>query len=320
MIRMDSPQITNLTSKVTPPSACANQPDLSLMNSLLSSNVKHSIPRADLEKFDGDVTKFHSFIKRFDTTIGSKLTDDGEKLAYLERLTKGEANRVVRLCVTLPPNEGYKEARKMLDEFYGDMDEITHAYVNEIVNWPNLKAGNAKEFTSFRIMLKACHHALKAGNLEAKDLDNPKTMKKIVSKLPYLMQDKWQTLAYDIKQTRKVELGDLVTFVERQESVMKYASIGEEPSSKRVAQPERPKVGTSRTPACFPHKSKVHNIIVEEPTQQQVKCGYCEKEHNIANCESLRVKPHDERSKFVSDNGLCFGCLYKGHMAKDCKR
>ena len=145
-------------------------------------------------------------------------------------------------------------------------------------------------------------------------------MKKIVSKLPYLMQDKWQTLAYDIKQTRKVELGDLVTFVIRQERIMKYASIGEEPSSKRIAQPERPKVGTSRTPASFPHKSKVYNTIVEELTQQQVKCGYCEKEHNIANCESLRVKPHDERSKFVSDNGLCFGCLHKGHMAKDCKR
>lgn len=311
-----SPWKPNLPSKVTPPSAYAYPPDVGLMNSLLSSNVQHSIPRTEMEKFDGDVTKYHSFIKLFDTTIGSKLTDDGEKLAYLERLTKGEANRVVRLCVTLPTNEGYKEARKMLDELYGDMDEITHAYVNEIVNWPNLKSGNAKEFRSFRIMLKACHHALKAGNLEAKDLENPKTMKRVVSKLPYLMQDKWQTLAYDIKQTRKVELGDLVTFVERQESIMKYASIGEESSSKRVAQPER----TSKTPISFSHKSKVYNTVVEESTQQQVKCDYCEKDHNIANCESLRVKPFAERSKFVLDKGLCFSCLHKGHMAKDCKR
>ena len=149
----------NLPSKVTPPSAYANPPDVGLMNSLLSSNVQHSIPRTEMEKFDGDVTKYHSFIKLFDITISSKLTDDREKLAYLERLTKGEANRVVNLFVSLPSNEGYKEARKMLDEVYGDMDEITHAYVNEIVNWPNLKSGNAKEFRSFRIMLKACHHA-----------------------------------------------------------------------------------------------------------------------------------------------------------------
>ena len=316
-------QTINSTSKVTPTLACASQLDVGLMISLLSSNLKHSIPSSTyMEKFDGDVTRYHSFIKLFDSTISSKLTDDEEKLAYLERFTKGEANKVVRTCTTLPPDEGYKEARKLLKEYYGDLDAITHAYVDEITNWPNLKEGNVKEFREFRTQLKACHHALKGGILQAKDLDNPKTMKKIVNKLPYLMQDKWHTLAYDIKVNRKVELGDLVAFVERQESIMKHASIGDDSSSKKSTQSyERPKGNTEKkTTSSFPQKTKVYNTKVEEPEQQQVRCGYCEKEHSLAYCEVLRTKPFDERTKFVTDKGLCFSCLNKGHMARERKK
>ena len=67
-------------------------------------------------------------------------------------------------------------------------------------------------------------------------------------------------MAYDIKQSRKVEFGDLVTFIERQESIMKYASIGDDSSSKRSVQRyEKPKGSAEnyRTPTSFPHKTKI---------------------------------------------------------------
>lgn len=34
----------------------------------------------------------------------------------------------------------------------------------------------------------------------------------------------------------------------------------------------------------------------------------------------LKAQPHDIKVKLLKENGICFGCLTKGHMSKTCKR
>lgn len=49
-------------------------------------------------------------------------------------------------------------------------------------------------------------------------------------------------------------------------------------------------------------------------------CLFCEKNHTLETCRFIRDKPHKDRVEFLRKSELCFSCLVKGHLSKDCKR
>lgn len=50
-------------------------------------------------------------------------------------------------------------------------------------------------------------------------------------------------------------------------------------------------------------------------------CFVCKSEaHGITRCPTFTVKSVEDKRAFIHENWLCFGCLRKGHMTKDCKR
>ena len=60
-----------------------------LMDTLISYNLKSLMPKAEVQKFSGDITQYRSFIRSFESIISSKLVDEEEKLYYLEQYTSG---------------------------------------------------------------------------------------------------------------------------------------------------------------------------------------------------------------------------------------
>lgn len=42
--------------------------------------------------------------------------------------------------------------------------------------------------------------------------------------------------------------------------------------------------------------------------------------HSLDRCEKLRAQTHDVKVQLLKDNGICFGCLNKGHVSKSCTR
>lgn len=49
-------------------------------------------------------------------------------------------------------------------------------------------------------------------------------------------------------------------------------------------------------------------------------CMFCEKNHVLQECHKIRKKPHNDRVDFLKKNGLCFGCLVKGHLSRECRK
>ena len=47
---------------------------------------------------------------------------------------------------------------------------------------------------------------------------------------------------------------------------------------------------------------------------------FCGENLSIHKCQQLKEKSSSEKKKFVLDNQLCFGCLRKGHITKECKK
>ncbi|XP_069128774.1 uncharacterized protein [Argopecten irradians] len=55
-------------------------------------------------------------------------------------------------------------------------------------------------------------------------------------------------------------------------------------------------------------------------SESQNKCSYCNmKSHSLDKCRKIIAKDMKERYDHIKENGLCFGCLRKGHISKTCK-
>lgn len=77
----------------------------------------------------------------------------------------------------------------------------------------------------------------------------------------------------------------------------------------------------------FPKRVRAFNTKaqVKDSTRTESKmispCSVCRSEtHSISKCPIFAEKPMDDKRSFIRENHICFGCLRKGHISKDCKR
>ena len=47
-------------------------------------------------------------------------------------------------------------------------------------------------------------------------------------------------------------------------------------------------------------------------------CCFCNLNHGLEDCRSLRSRPYQERIQFIASKNLCFRCLSDKHIARDC--
>lgn len=60
------------------------------------------------------------------------------------------------------------------------------------------------------------------------EMDNPTTMRAILSKLPYKLKEKWRTSAYDLqeKNGQRARFTDLVDFIDHQARIISHPLFG----------------------------------------------------------------------------------------------
>ncbi|KAK0138994.1 hypothetical protein N1851_024470 [Merluccius polli] len=80
----------------------------------------------------------------------------------------------------------------------------------------------------------------------------------------------------------------------------------------------------------IPQRAKALNTVTQakdpctetvEPSKAWPPCLCCQDEaHGIVKCPTFAAKSIDDKRAFVYEHHLCFGCLRKGHITKECKR
>ena len=90
-----------------------------------------SLPKPEVPKFTGDPAEYNSFIKAFDTRIESKTSNYAGCLYYLNQHLLGEPKELIGGCLYMEPEQGYREARNLLAQKYGDSYKISTAYWNK---------------------------------------------------------------------------------------------------------------------------------------------------------------------------------------------
>ncbi|XP_043220311.1 uncharacterized protein LOC122389655 [Amphibalanus amphitrite] len=285
-----------------------------LFTQMLGLTERSTIPRVEIEKFDGEVAYYRSFIRAFEHLICNKVQSDDEKLYYLEQYTTGQPREVVRGCLHMPEDKGYKEARRLLEARYGNQYKIAARSVDRILNWPAIKVDEIDAMDDFSIALRTCYNSMAGMVTETSELDHPKTIRKILEKFPPTIQDRWRRLAEDVREhkNRIVTFKDLVDFVEREARIATNPLFGRHLFPATRGKPEGQRSGPANRYSLAAHIGPANH------GGQPVPCLWCKAMHPLDECAHFVQNPMEVKREFIRNNSLCFGCLVQGHVAKSC--
>ena len=193
----------------------SNQGDIRKIDPTHDHVTRIHLPTLEFSTFKGNNEHYPSFMRAFQTNIASRLSNEEEKLHYLLQYTADKPRDIVSTCLYLPPEQGYKEAKRLLDRRYGNFAQMAVSLVGTILEYPIIKSEDVEGLDSFAIHLRGSLNALKSLPHGAGSVD-VKTIRALVDKVPYHMKDKWLRVVDGIEQTssRQATFEDFVDFVE----------------------------------------------------------------------------------------------------------
>ena len=171
-------------------------------------------PDVDIDIFSGDPFHYHYFITAFEEVVEKKIDNPRGRLARLVRYTDGEPKKMIKHYIQQPVSVGYKNARSLLEEKYGNPHYIVAAYRKEIKSWPQLKPADGAAYRRFYNFLLKCESATYGQNWNT--IDTPEMMYLVLSKLPGNSREKWNRTVLNIRRRhlREPDFADLIHFVD----------------------------------------------------------------------------------------------------------
>ena len=71
-----------------------------------------TLPQPEVPTFSGDPIEYCNFIRAFENMIEAKTTSYSARLYYLVQYTAGDVQELMRSCLAMDSEKGYREARK----------------------------------------------------------------------------------------------------------------------------------------------------------------------------------------------------------------
>ena len=78
-----------------------------------------TLPQPEVPTFTGDPSEYCNFIRAFENMTEAKTTSYSARLYYLVQYTAGDVQQLMRSCLAMDSEKGYREARKLLIKRYG---------------------------------------------------------------------------------------------------------------------------------------------------------------------------------------------------------
>ena len=249
-------------------------------------------PQVTIPIFNGDPLEYHPFIQAFEETVERFVFDNGSRFTSLMAHCSGEPARLLKGCSQLPSHKKYREARRLLEERYGNEYRITMLWIERVTEMQGRPS--LREISD---TLKTCQIAVEAIGSTAL-INHPVNLQKIVRKLSVPLQDRWARVARNVqkRQNRPPLFDDLVCFIEEEAELIHDPVFG-----KHVYNHER-----SNRPTNF-------------GVMATVKCSICNGDHKITKCHEFAEKSYEERMEAAKMKRLCFNCLKPGHLAQNCE-
>ena len=233
----------------------------------------------------------------------------------------------------MEPDEGYLEARRLLEKEYGDPYKVSSAYMRKLNGWP-IKYDDGPALKSVSIFLGKCNSAMRRISHLAV-LNHPPNMQSVVQKLPFSPQGKWRKNVVKTRRKNGKVAGfrQLVEFLEYAAETANDPVYGKEALNKAK---HRTNGLTEENKKFPPSKSKVDSFAtnldaVSKPPPSHgtgsssrnvstCRCPLCTKWRELDDCNDYKRKSVEERRSFLAEKALCFACYGEYHQSKSCPK
>ena len=305
-----------------------NDPGIEYLETMRKLATATLLPKSELMKFDGDPLKYFSFIKSFENNVEKDICDSSRQLQLLTQYCTGKVKKVIENCILLSPSEGYKEAKKLLAERFGNVYKVTNSWICKVTNGPVIKPGDREALIDLADDLHNCELTLKAtGRLN--QVNNEDCLVKILERCPGFVKSRWQSKVYEFRERghnpniEDVRILVRMVAVEKNDPV--FGAIMERDGSKQTTRDKR-----MRRPGQVADKSshnkhvnfKIQTTAEQKPkdTESNARCYLCEGKHKLEACEDFKSKTGEEQLQFIRSRKLCDNCLSSNHFSAGCKR
>ena len=261
-----------------------------------------NLPKLEIEKFSGDPSKFHMFMKSFDANVDLIAQDDSAKLSRLVQYVTGPARESIRGTLLIGGGEGYRQARSILEDRFGNAYLVSDNVVRHLRYGNPVKS--AKELQQLSDDVKNAKAIL--SNLEMLDeISSTSLILDIVSRLQSKFQNRWQKIALDkkCKTKRYPKFDDLSVFLADQAERLADPVYGENYMKKDK------QVSMNSTTTGNP-STKLRVSFSE--------CAFCKLVHRTYNCPDFLKLSVASRWDEITKRGLCVVCLSSNHKTELC--
>ena len=299
-------------------------------DSMAANRLPVPVPRI----FDGDPLYFIDFERSFQTLIENKGIQPTEKLYYLKQYVSGPARDAIEGFFFGTTEQAYQGAWKTLRDRFGQQFKVRQAFRDRLEKWPKIGAKDSTALQKFSDFLKGCLDAIPY--VEGLSILNDcMENQKLLSKLPEWLVTRWNRTATDNLD----RCGNYPEFAEFVSFMQKEARIANNPISSVIAmrsqdqsqktnhnvnRDARRPVGTAL--ATKTHEESTQRFQVQKRGELLTKkidkpCNLCSKVGRyLDRCPEFVSKTPNDRKEFIRNNGICFGCLKKGHKFQECRR
>ena len=137
----------------------AKQAELSLL--LVEQQKRNGWPAKEPSVFSENTFVYPPFTTAFDSIMSGNVHLNRDGLYFLDKYTVGKANEIVKGLLAVNFEDAYTDARKLLDQRFGNPVHVAESYKSHLSNWPQIKDGDSAGFQAFSDFLFHCQEAVK---------------------------------------------------------------------------------------------------------------------------------------------------------------
>ena len=96
----------------------------------------------------------------FREVVESKIEDSRGRLTRVIKYAVRDARNRIKHRIQLPSNEGFTQAKYLLEKMYRNRHIILASYRKEVKDWSHIKFGDSRGFRKFHSFLLKCKSVL----------------------------------------------------------------------------------------------------------------------------------------------------------------
>ena len=275
------------------------------MSKMLAESINASrLPAPEPTIFNGNPLDYPSWKASFYTLIESKNIKASEKIHYLKRYLHEDVKPLIECTSFFDDDHAFERAKELLDKRFGNSFLISESIRDKLYNWKIIKENDSFGLRAFADYLQQCNMATEhISGLNI--LNDCRENRKMLTKLPKWLIRRWRRIVSKYTHSYP-SFSEFCLFVNKEADIICNPIL----CSLQETEDERIK------PA---KKIHVQRTFATGSQEDRENCYLCKKYHHaLEDCRVFKNKSFEERREFIITNGICFSCLKKGHISKQC--